>query len=70
MDGFGRAAAAARREDNGEEGALLGHAATEVLIVLLQRARDEEVGGVLGGVDGVGREQRAGDGDVDGGDGG
>ena len=60
--------AAKGTEDDGQEGALLGDGAGEVLVVLLGGACGEEGGGVGGGGGGVGRDQRAGDGDVDGSD--
>ena len=57
-----RAEAAESGEDDGQEGALLGDGAGEVLVVLLGGAGGEEGGGVLGGGGGVGREQWAGGG--------
>ena len=71
MDGFGRADAAKGGEDNGEEGAALSHAASEMSVVLLEGTKIEDVGDVGGaGGGGVGGKEGAGDGDVDGGDGG
>ena len=55
-------------EDDGQEEAAEVDAARQVLGVLLGGARREERGGVGSGGDDVRREQRAGDGDVDGGD--
>ena len=70
MDGLGRADAAKRGEDDGEEGAALSDAASEVFVVFLEGAAIKEVGGADGGGGGVGGEEGTGDGDVDGGDGG
>ena len=68
MHGLRRADAAEGGEDDGQEGPLLSDAPVEVLDVLLPGARGEEGGGIVGGGGGVGWDQRAGDGDVDGGD--
>ena len=56
-------------EDDGEEGAALSDAASEMFVVLLECAGVENVGGAGGGGGGVGGEEGAGNGDVDGGDG-